>query len=285
MPVEVERIRVKSLSELAERLEAGRAPLVIQGAIDHYPALATWSADSLSRRLGPVRVRYKLSPSNAHPDFRAGSLAQSFATGESRLDELLTAITSGDPRERSRRLLTGDEQFLLRRRDGVTRIHPELSPLLADVEIPPVIPEERLFSVWPWLSGPGVRTWLHYDNNGCHNLNAQICGRKQCLLLPPEHLDALALFPPGGPNPAVNCCAIDVDAPAPELADAFGALERHEAEIEAGDVLYIPAWWLHAFLHLGELNANVNFWWKPLHPTDNAVSRRQAGIDANARAT
>jgi hypothetical protein len=50
-------------------------------------------------------------------------------------------------------------------------------------------------------------------------------------------------------------------------------------------VLYIPAWWLHAFLHLGELNANVNFWWKPLHPTDNAVSRRQAGIDANARAT
>jgi len=34
------------------------------------------------------------------------------------------------------------------------------------------------------LSGRGVRTWLHYDNNGCHNLNAQITDE---ILLSAEH--------------------------------------------------------------------------------------------------
>jgi hypothetical protein len=43
-------------------------------------------------------------------------------------------------------------------------------------------------------------------------------------------------------------------------------------------LLFIPAWWFHAFWHLGELNANVNFWWKPVTTTTNAVAERQASI-------
>ncbi|HVR18103.1 MAG TPA: cupin-like domain-containing protein, partial [Polyangiaceae bacterium] len=51
------------------------------------------------------------------------------------------------------------------------------------------------------------------------------------------------------------------------------------ATLEAGDLLFIPAWWPHAFFHHGEFNANVNFWWTPDSPRDNAVSRRQAAIE------
>ena len=117
------------------------------------------------------------------------------------------------------------------------------------------------------MSGRGVRTWLHYDNNGCHNLNAQITGEKRCALYAPELVGRLRLFRLGGSNPAHNCSQIDVEQG--ELAD----VPCLEATLHAGDLLFIPAWWLHTFLHLGELNTNVNFWWKPEHPLANPVAQ------------
>ena len=104
-----------------------------------------------------------------------------FARQRASFERFLELIGSGPASERGRYLFTGDEQFLLRRRSGQTRIDPDLAPLLADLQTPALFPEERLYTMWAWFSGPGVRTWLHYDNNGCHNLNAQIRGRKRCL--------------------------------------------------------------------------------------------------------
>ena len=149
----------------------------------------------------------------------------------------------------------------MRVRDGVRTESEELRALLPDVVVPALVPADRLYTVWTWFSGVGVRTWLHYDNNGCHNLNAQLAGRKRCTLFAAELAPRLELFPAGGPNPATNCSAIDVDDPA--RRELIEALPRWEAELEAGDLLFIPANWLHAFEHLGDFNANVNFWWRP----------------------
>jgi lysine-specific demethylase 8 len=191
-------------------------------------------------------------------------------------------INHGPDDERCRYLFTGDERFLLRRRKGQTSIDAELGPLLDEVEVPPWIPSERLHTVWAWFSGPGVRTWLHYDNNGCHNLNAQITGRKRCVLYPPDELRRMHLFSLGGDNPAHNCSAIDVENPAPAHAADLDGASAWCAELEAGDLLYIPAWWFHTFLHLGPFNSNVNFWWKPERPRWNVVAARQALVDAAA---
>jgi lysine-specific demethylase 8 len=122
--------------------------------------------------------------------------------------------------------------------------------------MPAQVPPERLYTVWAWLGGPGARTWLHYDNNGCHNLNAQLTGEKTCVLFAPEHLARLKPFPPEGANPAHNCSQLDID-------EVPADIPRITARLEAGDLLFIPALWLHAFHHLGELNTNVNWWWKP----------------------
>ena len=59
---------------------------------------------------------------------------------------------------------------------------------------------------------------------------------------------------------------------------------RRSSDLVAGDLLFIPAWWLHTFSHTGDLNANVNFWWKPQLPSWNAVAARQAMLDAAGRA-
>jgi hypothetical protein len=252
---------------------AAETPCVIAGGAADWPATRRWSVPYLTERVGAVRVRYKCSSSHAHPDFRAATLREWFATGESTLGELLGFVTS-DP-ARATRLFTGDEQWLVRRRDGVTTVHEPLRPLLDDAPVPDLVPAERLYTVWAWFSGAGVRTWLHYDNNGCHNLNAQLTGAKDCTLFPPSELAKLRLYPAGGPNPAVNCSAIDLEHETPDAASLT-------ARLEAGDLLFIPAWWLHAFVHLGELNCNVNYWWKPEVATTNPVAEREATL-ANKR--
>jgi Cupin-like domain len=281
---DVERTTQCSASGLARRLEQLDAPLVVAGGAASWPALTRWSADYLAKRLGRIEIAFKTSSSNAHPDFRAQGLGRMFARVRAPFTEFLERIGTGPVAERARYLFTGDEQFLLRRRAGQTSIDPGLAPLLEDVEIPTLFPEDRLHTVWAWFSGPGVRTWLHYDNNGCHNLNAQVTGGKRCLLFAPEELGKLHPFALGGDNPAHNCSRIDVERPGADFEKELSAATAWHAELGPGDLLCIPAWWFHTFLHLGELNSNVNFWWKPARPTWNVVAARQAIIDAAAAA-
>lgn len=277
--VEVEDCRLGEAHSPARWLDRRDEPLVIRGGAASWPAVGRWSPEYLARTLGPIEIAYKTSSSNAHPDFRAQGLAAMFARQHAPLERFLALIGSGPRSERARYLFTGDEHFLLRRRAGQTSVAPELAPLLADLVTPALFPEERLYTVWAWLSGPGVRTWLHYDNNGCHNLNAQICGRKRCVLYAPDELARLHPFPLGGPNPAHNCSRIDVERPEGGLGiDA--AVQAWQTELEAGDLLFIPAWWFHTFEHLGDFNANVNYWWLPARPPWNAVAARQAVVDA-----
>ena len=278
----VDEVTGLSVQAFRERFEAVDRPVVIRAGAKSLRAFERWNPEYLVATVGDVRAPHKLSVTNKHPDFDQQSLAVTFARGESTLGELVRAVTTGPIEERSKRLFTGDEKYLLRRRNGVTTIDRELEPLWRDVGLPELVPESRLYTVWAWLSGRGVRTWLHYDNNGCHNLNAQVCGRKQCLLFEPTDPESLYLFEPGGPNPALNCSAVDVDAPDLEKYPHFARASALSATIEAGDLLFIPAWWAHAFFHDGEFNANVNYWWMPDVPRDNAVSRRQAAIDGHA---
>ncbi|HEX6271444.1 MAG TPA: cupin-like domain-containing protein [Polyangiaceae bacterium] len=278
-PASVDEMRELDARAFRERYEARDRPLVIRGGARGFRAFERWNPEYLREKVGTVRVQHKLSVTNKHPDFDQPSLDVAFARGESTLGELFDAVTSGPGAERAKRLFTGDERFLLRRRAGVTERDPELGALWDDVTLPAVVPDERLYTAWAWFSGRGVRTWLHYDNNGCHNANAQITGRKECLLFDPSAASELYFFEPGGPNPAHNCSAVDVDAPDSERFPRFLDVRPWRATLEAGDLLFIPAWWPHAFFHDGEFNANVNFWWTPDAPRDNEVARRQARIE------
>jgi lysine-specific demethylase 8 len=203
-----------------------------------------------------------------------------FARGHGTVAQLIEQLTTGDARERARRLFTGDERFLLKKRGDSVQIDPELGVLLDDVSTLPLFAPERLYTVWGWISGPGAHTWLHYDNNGCHNLNAQITGHKRCTLYPPSALHSMRPFLLGGDNPAHNCCAVDIDAD----PEALAGVEAYEAELRAGDLLFIPCWWFHTFQHLGDFNTNVNFWYLPERPGHNPVAARQALLDAAGRA-
>ena len=277
----IERIGAVSAAEFASSYELREEPVILEGAARDWRATRTWTPEYLKRLLGDLKVRTRLHLGGP-PGFRRATPAEMFARGSSRFDAFLDAITRGPEAERSRKLFTGDEQFMVQRRDGRTTVNEALKPLLDDVEVPAVVPEDRLYTVWGWFSGRGVRTWLHYDNNGCHNANAQLVGTKRCWLFAPEELKRLHPFPLGGPNPAYNCSQIDVDALDLERFGDFREAVAWEGTLEPGDVLFIPALWFHTFVHEGELNANVNFWWKPQRPTMNPVAVRQALVDLAA---
>jgi hypothetical protein len=275
---EVERVRGLELGDFKARFELPEVPVVIEGGCAHYRAVHSWTPAYLKQKLGQEEIQYKLSSTHQHPDFHAKTLGEIFARGSSTLAKFLDDVTSGEPSERSRRYFTGDERFLLKRRDGAETRDAALSPLLDDVEVPALLPADRLYTVWGWLSGRGVRTWLHYETNGCHNFNAQLAGKKSCVLYPPEELPKMRMFKPGSGNPAYNCSEIDVEDAAEQarLSEAQGLT----ATLEPGDLLFIPAWWFHTFFHLGEFNANINFWWKPERPSLNQVAVRQGFLDA-----
>jgi ribosomal protein L16 Arg81 hydroxylase len=55
------------------------------------------------------------------------------------------------------------------------------------------------------------------------------------------------------------------DGPEPDLAlfPRFDPESGVRIELQAGEVLYIPAYWWHQVQSLGEENVNLNFWWFP----------------------
>jgi len=168
----------------------------------------------------------------------------------------------------------------MRRRTGLPDDwNPKLEVLRADFEWPALFPERALYTVWFWISGAGVRSWLHYDTNGCHNLNAQVRGSKRAWLFPPEELGRLYPFELGGPVPAHNCARVDIEAPDLERFPEFERARCLEAELGAGDLLFLPVDWIHSFLHTGAFNVNLNFWWHPARPRSSVVSARRAFLE------
>ena len=268
----IERVERLGRTEFEERFVHPERPVVIAGGAAEWPARARWSQSELGRRFAGLPIRHKASRNHLHPDFDADDPALAFATRPASFDAFLDALSGP---EASRWLFTGDEEPLLRARPGRPReIHPRLAPLLDDAPLPPYFDPDAIHTIWAWFSGAGVRTWLHYDNNACHNLNAQIRGAKRCWLFAPRALDCFYPFELDARLPAHNCSRVNVESPDLARFPRFAAAECLEGELREGDLLFIPAFWFHTFLHTGAFNANVNFWWRPERLALHPVSQR-----------
>lgn len=271
-------------------------PLIIEHALDGWRALDDWSPQYLSQKLGQLQVTFKQSSNHIHPDLsgyyvppgpvsmwkfllgrlKPSPLAKRTVRQTQRLDDYLRLLTQDA--DAARYYLSGDELLIFDEGQWSS----DLAALRGDFELPPYFDPARMLSAGLWVSARGVRSHLHYDGNGCHNLNAQVTGEKHVELFSPDQMDALYPHYVSKLDP-VNFSQVNVEAVDHDRFPKFKQAKGYEGTLRAGDLLFIPAYWYHSFRHLGAFNSNINFWWEPEFVHLSPVAVRAALGRAAAR--
>lgn len=89
-----------------------------------------------------------------------------------------------------------------------------------------------------WKHNAKNLTRWHYDGNGADLLNISLQGKKRFYLAPPNSLPVYPLS---------------------NIAWRYDFKETHIVEIEAGDMLFLPAYWFHKVLTLKNDTININY--------------------------
>ena len=232
----VERIEPPSVAEFEARYVTRSRPVILRGAIRHWPAVREWSGDYFKRRWGDREVpvaRVRDGAIAYQPD--AGVQFETI-----RIAEYVDRLAPGAP----------IDLFMF------FRIHEVLPDLFADVVRPPYCSDVRWFRSRFWYGGPATRSPLHRDLP--ENLYAQVAGRKSFILLD-RRLTRMVhrhSFLSGVPNFS------PVDAAAPDLTryPRFRDAPLMIAHLEPGDLFYIPSFWWHQG-HSSETSMSLSLWW------------------------
>lgn len=231
-------------------IRAGQ-PVVIQGLLDAWPALAAGrrSPRALNIYLKAMDtgalVPVMEAPASTGGRFGYGADLREFAFSKRQkgLTETLDRIEGliGDP----------DAPFVAIQMLPLASHLPEFVRQNALSLLPPQI-MPRL-----WIGGP-VRTQTHNDRD--HNLACVVAGRRRFVLYPPTEVANLYVGPLDNPPPL---SLVDPEAPDltrfPRYREAYAAAQV--AWLEPGDALFVPKYWWHHVTSLAPYNAMVNYWW------------------------
>ena len=249
------RIAVQHIDSPAafQAIVAAEEPVVIEGALEHWPALAAGrcSAAAMSEYLKSMDagsfIEVLEAPAETRgwffytPDLRGFNFSHRRRRVSETLDHLLRSL--GEPKApfiaiQSLPLASHLPEFV--------RCNPA-----------PFLPPQVLPRLWV---GGAVRTQTHHDPD--HNLACVIAGRRRFLLFPPEQVANLYVGPIDKPFPP-PLSLVDPTAPDFERFPKFRrALQAARvAHLEAGDAIFMPKYWWHHVTSLEPYNVLVNYWW------------------------
>lgn len=138
-------------------------------------------------------------------------------------------------------------------------------------------------NIMPLIPGVPARLWIgnaamiapHYDL--LENLACVAVGRRRFTLFPPEQLPNLYIGPVDNTPAGAPISMVDLNAPDfdryPRFADALAAAQT--AELDPGDVIFIPYMWWHGVQALEPFNILVNYWWDE-HAAEGQLPARVA---------
>ncbi len=249
------RIAVRRLDSAAafQALVAAEEPVVIEGALEHWPALAAGrsSAAAMNEYLKSMDtgafIEVLEAPRETQgrffytPDLRGFNFSHRRRRVTETLDHLLRSL--GDPKAP---FIAIQSLALANNLPEFTRRNPA-----------PFLPAQVLPRLWV---GGAVRTQTHHDPE--HNLACVIAGRRRFLLFPPEQVANLYIGPIDKPFPPPLSL---VDPAAPDF-DRFPKFRRalqaaRVAHLQAGDAIFMPKHWWHHVTSLEPYNVLVNYWW------------------------
>jgi hypothetical protein len=116
-----------------------------------------------------------------------------------------------------------------------------------------------------WIGNRSI-TQIHFDLY--YNLACMVAGRKTFVLFPPDQAKNLYIGPIEATVSGVPASMADLENPDfaahPRFAEALKT--AMVAELEPGDVLYVPYMWWHHVSSTGAFNMQVNYWWNTAPP-------------------
>ncbi|KAF3765927.1 hypothetical protein M406DRAFT_11295, partial [Cryphonectria parasitica EP155] len=251
---EVQRIRRVSVEseEAFEKLIADGLPVILE-RLNLGPCLATWSLRYLTHCIGERRKVVVHESQSKNMDFNA----KNFRYTTMDFGEFAKEVESG--RQLYLRALSADAPA-----DQAASLERDFPMLTSDFILPDPLRacKDNLHSSILRISGP-VNMWLHYDVQA--NVYCQISGSKRMVLFPPSDITHLS-FAPGA-----SSSSIDVFSSLE--SSALASTHPMEADLNPGDILYIPPLWLHTAEPTASPSIAVNVFFRSLDPGNYAVGR------------
>ena len=247
----VETVQGVPLEAIGERVRGRTTPLLIKGAVAHWPMVTAAKEGRLADYLAafdqqrPIMVFHAAAETRGRIFYNEAMDGFNFQRAAGQLLPTLRALESG---------AVGEQCCYV----GSTSVDHHLPGMREDNDIPFAV-QKPLVSVW---FGNRTRVAAHFDLP--ENLACVVAGRRRFTLFPPEQV--ANLYP--GPldfNPAGQAISM-VDFYAPDYArfpNYRSALDAAQvAEMVPGDVLFVPSMWWHQVEGLDDLNMLVNYWWR-----------------------
>lgn len=231
---EIERKERPSEREFLEGHYRRSEPVIITGALDHWPAMSKWSEAYFKERFGQQQVEVQFGR-NADPDYEINSVKHKRAMSMASYVDL---IDSSSP--------TNDFYMTA---NNASSNRGWLKELFKDA---PGIPEylnDDVESGFFWFGPEGTLTPFHHDLT--NNFMAQVVGRKRVLIIPACEIARM-------PNPfhcftPVDGRAVDIER-YPSLAD----VRIQACVLEPGETLFLPVGCWH-FVESLDVSVTISF--------------------------
>jgi hypothetical protein len=244
--VEVDRRRDLSPEEFKERYFDTGVPVVLEGAAADWPATRKWTPAYLEQFCGDDQIEV-LDGVNWKVNRESGAEVVSTSEHRLRVRELVGNVSSGGA-------WYGAFMELL---DKYAELRADLD--LSFVEkfghTSRLLPWQKRVLAKMYVGGPGTATSLHCA--GVSNLYVQIYGRKKWVLIPAEFTPFMYLAFSNGLNWQSR---VDFRNPDYEACPLYRYVDRHETELQPGDVLWNPPFVWHGVANVTESIA-VSLWW------------------------
>jgi jumonji domain-containing protein 7 len=199
-----------------------------------------WTPADLVALVGDNRVRVATCSNSV---FHYGpSAARNLEVREMTMREAAAGICASD-----------GQRAMYLMQQPIVEVFPELC---AEISPPDLLGEPAAPHLW--FGTAGNVTQLHYDP--LSNYFAQVYGRKQFTLYPPQCFDEL--YPHPVESAFSHLSQIDIEHPDLSRHPRAHGLPRVEVILGPGDMLFLPAFWWH---HVRSIDTaiSLNFWTVP----------------------
>jgi hypothetical protein len=205
------------------RYYAANRPVLIEGLVDHWPALTRWNPDHLLRTVPDAEIEVMVDRA-ADPRYEINSNAHKSTM---RMADYVTAV-----------LAVGSSNDIYMVANNHFLDHPGVEPLWQDFWVPEIYldPARARRSSFFWFGPGGTVTPLHHDV--LNVLFVQVYGSKRITLI--SSLETHNVY-----NETAVYSSVDVLAPDLEAYPRFARAKRYDIIVGPGQTLFIPVGWWH----------------------------------------